>query len=90
MLSGPFAGDPRPLSPTLVQHFRDLLAIHADDAVLGCCPLCKETRCQDWRYAAAQLAAAGELTAADGATSAPGGAAPSVAHHRADGPAVSP
>jgi hypothetical protein len=83
MVSGSYGGDPRPFTPSLVQHFRDLLAIHADDPVLGACLLCKEIRCRDWRYAWAQLAAAGELTAADTSDPASTSAAQSPARHPA-------
>ena len=52
---------PHQLSADLIQHFRDLLAIHADDPSLGACPVCLETRCWDWRQAWEQLTGAGEL-----------------------------
>jgi len=43
MLSGPYAGEPCRLSPELLQRHRDLLAAHADDPVLGACPVCLES-----------------------------------------------
>ncbi|SDY23616.1 hypothetical protein SAMN05444365_1011153 [Micromonospora pattaloongensis] len=53
----------RPLSPELVQHYRDVVRIHADDPVIGACPVCLRSRCRDWRYAREALISAGEFAA---------------------------
>jgi hypothetical protein len=61
VMSGPNGGEPRSLSVELAQHYSDLLLVHADDPVLGACPVCLETRCAEWRYTFAQLVSAGEM-----------------------------
>lgn len=60
-LSGPYSGDPVELSPDQMAHYRDLLAAHADDPLLGACPTCRQTRCREWRHAWVALTSAGEL-----------------------------
>jgi hypothetical protein len=56
------ADDPG-LSPELVQHYRDMLRVHADDPSLGACPVCRRSRCRDWRHAHDVLTEAGQLPA---------------------------
>ena len=63
MMSGPYSGDPVPLSAELIRYYRELLFAHADDPTLGACPSCLATRCWDWRFARTQLICAGEPVA---------------------------
>lgn len=58
--SGPYMGDPRPpLTDLLEALYRTMLLTHADDTVLGCCPVCLMTRCHEWRWASQELLLAG-------------------------------
>jgi len=64
-MSGPNFGQPRPLPADLVTHHRDLLLAHADDPILGACPICTVHRCHTWLYAYEQLTSAGVPLTAD-------------------------
>lgn len=54
---------PGRLEPVQVAYYRQVLVAHTDDLVLGVCPVCRATRCEDWCTAYDRLAAAGELMA---------------------------
>jgi hypothetical protein len=51
----PETHEPAPLSARLIAYYRETVAIHADDAVTGTCPVCRVSRCPDARYAAERL-----------------------------------
>ena len=49
-----------PLSRRLVAYYREVVALHADDPVVGACLVCRVSRCKDWRHATDRLWAAYE------------------------------
>jgi len=58
-MSGPFTEEPTPLSARLIEYYRRVMTVHADDPVLRACLVCKRSRCPDWRYARTRLVCAG-------------------------------
>lgn len=44
-----------PLSDRLTAYYRQIMATHADDPIVGACLICKVSRCEDWRAAAVRL-----------------------------------
>jgi hypothetical protein len=64
-MSGPFTEDPT-FTRDVIECYREMVRIHADDPVLGTCAICGESRCPDWRYAKARLACVGALSTEDG------------------------
>ncbi len=51
-----------PLAAELVEHYRYLLAVHANEPATGLCPLCQQASCPGWRAAFEQLTGAGALS----------------------------
>ena len=44
-----------PLPDRLTAYYRDVVATHADDLVVGACLVCRVPRCEDWRSASERL-----------------------------------
>lgn len=59
-MSGPHVEEPTPLPARLVAYYRDMLQSRANDPILGVCPVCRVSRCQDWRSASERIVSAGE------------------------------
>ena len=60
-MSGPYQGDPLPLSQQLIAYYRQVMTVHANDPRIEVCRICRKRNCDDYRYARACLIAAGEL-----------------------------
>src|SRR5690349_8205788 len=43
------------LCDRLVVYYRHVVAIHSDNPVVGACPSCRGSRCEDWRFASERL-----------------------------------
>ncbi len=50
-----YANERMPLSERLTAYYRDVIAVHEDDPVLGACLMCRVTHCEDWRTASERL-----------------------------------
>lgn len=55
MTSDPYEDERTPLSDRLAAYYRDVIALHADDPVVGACLVCRTSRCEDWRSASDRL-----------------------------------
>lgn len=60
-MSGPIEGDAKPLPNEIVEHYLSILAEHITDPDSGRCSLCGSTRCEQRRWAWAQLLVSGQL-----------------------------
>ncbi|OJF10734.1 hypothetical protein EDD30_0879 [Couchioplanes caeruleus] len=47
--------EPVSLTDRLLSYYRDVVAMHADDPVIGACLVCRVPRCEDWRFASERL-----------------------------------
>jgi hypothetical protein len=57
----PYGIDRPLLSERLTAYYRDVIAVHEDDPVVGACLICRVSCCEDWRSAAERLGYADEL-----------------------------
>ncbi len=55
MTTEPYEYERVPLSERLTAYYRDVVAIHADDPVVGACLVCRVPHCEDWRSASERL-----------------------------------
>jgi len=59
----PYENEYAPLSDRLIGYYRDVVAVHADDPVVGACLICRASKCEDWRQAFERLNYAAEAPA---------------------------
>jgi hypothetical protein len=55
MTLGPYKDEFTPLSDRLAAYYRQAVATHANDPVVGACLVCRVSRCEDWRSAVERL-----------------------------------